>query len=68
MRNPLDKDELFEVLGSLSNPQVALQYDVQVPQHKRAEFEKKYVEVTGGLTPHSPGYSVLGAGVDKRSV
>ena len=62
--------ELCEAMGYLSNPDVALKYDVQVPPKKQTEFESDYRNLTG-VAPCSPGfggYSVLGGNVDKRAV
>lgn len=64
--------ELYEALGYLAHPYASMHYDVQVPPKKRAEFEAEYQALTGEACcapgPGSRGYSVLGAGVDKRSI
>jgi len=64
--------EACEALGYLAHAHAAMHYDVQVPPKKRAEFEADYRKLTGEAChapgPGSRGYSVLGAGVDKRSI
>jgi len=64
--------ETCEALGYLAHPHAAMHYDVQVPPKKRVEFETEYQKLTGQACcapgPGSRGYSVLGAGVDKRSI
>ena len=65
----MEEKEIYEVMGYLSNPLVDMRYDVQVPSLKQAEFESEYKQLTGSppCSPGSGGYSVLGAGVDKRA-
>jgi len=59
-----------EAMGYLCNPETGLRYDVQVPPSKHEEFESDYRQWTGRspCPPGTGGYSVLGEGVDKRSV
>ncbi|MDD9858711.1 MAG: HNH endonuclease [Gammaproteobacteria bacterium] len=68
----LSDKEVYEALGYLAHPYASMHYDVQVPPKKRDEFESTYRELTGeeccAPGPGSQGYSVLGAGVDKRSI
>lgn len=72
MPQPFSDHEMYEALGYLAHPYAAMHYDVQVPPKKRAEFESTYRRLTGEACcapgPGSRGYSVLGAGVDKRSI
>ncbi len=66
----MERNDICEAMGYLSNPLVDMHYDIQVPSGKRIEFESSYENLTG-LTPISPGsggYSVLGQAVDKRAV
>lgn len=66
------KSDLYEILGYLTNPDVAMVYDIQVPYRKWESFESKYLELTGERCPDpghgSLGFSVLQENVDKYGV